>query len=117
MSHALSSAANYLASLWQSEPATSTLSNRGDPIQVETQLAMRALNQQISDMLPGCSVCKATLRETKKGELSFHTESGEIIIFSDEKTLDEWLRARNEITSAIGAKPSHLLRYSFLLRD
>ncbi|NGX41960.1 MAG: hypothetical protein K940chlam7_00234, partial [Chlamydiae bacterium] len=76
MTQVLSSAANYLASLWQSEPSTSTLSNSGDPFQVETRLAVRALNQQISDRLPGCTLCKATLSTTKQGELSFHTESG-----------------------------------------
>ena len=93
MSNPLSSVTKYLTSLWKSEsPKTDhTFSNRSDPFQVETQLATRALNQQISDMLPGCSVCKATLRETKDGRLSFLTGSGETIIFQDEKTMGHWL--------------------------
>ncbi|NGX43580.1 MAG: hypothetical protein K940chlam7_01878, partial [Chlamydiae bacterium] len=94
MSHALSSAASYLASLWRLEPTQTvhTFSRQRDPFQLTTtQLATRALNQQISDLLPSCSLCKATLRETKQGELSFQSESGETIIFSDEKTMNQWL--------------------------
>ena len=94
MSHALSSAASYLASLWKSEPTQTvhTFSRQRDPFQLTTtQLATRALNRQISDLLPSCSLCKATLEETKQGALSFHTESGETIIFSNEKTMDQWL--------------------------
>ena len=94
MSNPLSSAASYLASLWKSESTQTvhTFSRQSDPLQLTTtQLATIALNQQISDLLPACSLCKATLRETKQGALSFHTESGETIIFSDEKTMDQWL--------------------------
>nr|NGX43663.1 hypothetical protein [Chlamydiota bacterium] len=94
MSHALSSAAGYLASFWKAEPSKTVhaFSKQGDPcLLTTTQLATRALNQQISDLLPGCSLCKATLRETKQGERSFHAESGETIVFSDEKALDQWL--------------------------
>ncbi|NGX43785.1 MAG: hypothetical protein K940chlam7_02089, partial [Chlamydiae bacterium] len=63
----------------------------GEPFRVETRLAVRALNQQISDRLPGCTLCKATLSTTKQGELSFHSELEGTIIFSDEKTMDHWL--------------------------
>ncbi|NGX43125.1 MAG: hypothetical protein K940chlam7_01416 [Chlamydiae bacterium] len=91
MLQVLSSAVNYLTSFRKSEPSASTLANQGDPIQVETRLAVRSLNQQISDRLPGCTLCKATLNKTKHGELSFHSELEGTIIFSDEKTMDHWL--------------------------
>ncbi|NGX43542.1 MAG: hypothetical protein K940chlam7_01840, partial [Chlamydiae bacterium] len=94
MSHALSSAASYLASLWKPEPSKTVhiFSKESDSLLLATtQSATRALNQQISDRLPGCTLCKATLRETHLGELSFHSESGETIVFSDEKTVDQWL--------------------------
>ena len=44
------------------------------------QSATKALNEQIGTLLPGCALLKATLKETKQGELSFHIESGEIIM-------------------------------------
>ena len=94
MSHAVSSAASYLTSLWKAQPSQtkSSFSRQSDPLQLATtQSATRALNQQISDRLPGCTLCKATLSTTKQGELSFHTESGEITIFPNEKTLNHWL--------------------------
>ena len=94
MSHALSSAASYLASLWKPEHSEtgSAFSRQSDPVQLATtQSATRALNQQISDLLPGCTLRKAMLRETKQGELSFHSEAGETMGFSDEKTMNQWL--------------------------
>ncbi|NGX41783.1 MAG: Serine/threonine-protein kinase PknH [Chlamydiae bacterium] len=94
MSHALSSAASYLTSFWKAEPskAAHTFSTEYDPRQLATtQLATIALNQQISDLLPNCSLCTATLRETKQGELCFHSKSGETIIFSNENTMNQWL--------------------------
>ncbi|NGX43183.1 MAG: Serine/threonine-protein kinase PknH [Chlamydiae bacterium] len=94
MSHALSSVASYLTSLWKPEYSEtwSTFSRQSDPVRLAiTQSATRALNQQISDLLPGCTLCQATLRETKQGELSLHSEAGETIVFSDEKTMNQWL--------------------------
>ncbi|NGX42682.1 MAG: hypothetical protein K940chlam7_00966 [Chlamydiae bacterium] len=94
MHYSLSSVTGYLASFWHSEPSKTdhTFSKQSESFHLEaTQLATRALNQQISNLLPGCTLCKATLRETKQGELSFHSESGETIVFSDEKAMDQLL--------------------------
>ncbi len=68
MLQALSSAVNYLASFRKSEPSASTLFNPGDPFQVETRLAVRALNQQISDwnVLSCPSSSSSTPRSTTK---------------------------------------------------
>ena len=94
MSYSISSVTEYLASFWKSEPSKTdhTFSQQRDSLQLATaQSATRALNQMISDRLPGCTVCKVTLEETKEGKLSFHSGSGETIVFSNEKTMDQWL--------------------------
>ena len=94
MSHALSSAASYLAALWKPEHSKTVhifSKERDSLLLATTQSATRALNQQISDLLPGCTLRKAMFRETKEGELSFHAESGETMVFSDEKTMNQWL--------------------------
>ncbi|NGX42509.1 MAG: hypothetical protein K940chlam7_00789 [Chlamydiae bacterium] len=100
MSHALSSAASYLASFWKAEHSKTvhTFSKESDSLLLATtQSATRALNQQISDLLPGCTLRKAMLRETKQGELSFHSEAGEAIVFSNEKTMDQWLADKTTV--------------------
>ncbi|NGX42638.1 MAG: Serine/threonine-protein kinase PrkC [Chlamydiae bacterium] len=94
MSYSLSLVTRYLVSFWKSEsPGTGhTFSKQMGSLQLATtQLATGALNQIISDNLPGCTLCKATLEVTKEGKLSFHSALTETIIFSDEKTLDQWI--------------------------
>ncbi len=81
MSYSLSSVTRYVASFWTSELSKTdhTFSKQGGRCQLETtqQSTTRALNQMISDRLPGCTLCKATLEDQGRNQTSYiHFQTG-----------------------------------------